>query len=262
MSHTALDDGVYVATIHRADAPSGRTARFHMRKLFDDLPCCHRSWANQDKRFFLHGCERTFEIEFGCAEIEPGTGLVVDTGTLNEVRSALRYQFDHTTLIADDDPQRDLFELLAERGVVDLRIMDSTGMEGSAAWVFDTAERLVTLATGGRVWVSRIEARESRNNVVTVTAGPGDGAGLSVAPNPALEEYAFVSDAAAIGCVGTLTVATRGERGAGEVLVTVRGSKEAFLAWSDDPLPRGAKVLVVDVRGARTVVVEPWEGLA
>ena len=71
-----------------------------------------------------------------------------------------------------------------------------------------------------------------------------------------------MSDAAAIGCVGTLTVATRGERGAGEVLVTVRGSKEAFLAWSHDPLPRGAKVLVVDVRGARTVVVEPWEGLA
>ncbi len=77
-----------------------------------------------------------------------------------------------------------------------------------------------------------------------------------------MEEYAFVSDASAIGCVGTLTVATRGEQGAGEVLVTVRGSKEAFMAWSDDPLPKGAKVLVVDVRGARAVVVEPWDDLA
>ncbi|WP_082945400.1 hypothetical protein [Mycobacterium sp. E2733] len=71
-----------------------------------------------------------------------------------------------------------------------------------------------------------------------------------------------MSDAAAIGCVGTLTVATRGERGAGEVLVTVRGAKEAFLAWSDDPLPKGAEVLVVEVRGPRAVVVEPWQGLA
>jgi membrane protein implicated in regulation of membrane protease activity len=61
-----------------------------------------------------------------------------------------------------------------------------------------------------------------------------------------------------IGCVGTLVVATRGEGGAGEVLLTVRGSKEAFLAWSDEPLPKGTMVLVVDVRGARTVVVEPW----
>jgi 6-pyruvoyl-tetrahydropterin synthase len=172
MSDNAFNDDVHVATMHRADAPSGRTARFHMRTLYDNLPCCHRSWANRGKRFFLHGYERTFEIEFACAETEPGTGLVLDSGALNEVGSALRHQFDHTTLIAEDDPQRDLFELLAERGVVDLRIMDSTGMEGSAAWVFDTAERIVALATGSRVWVSRIEACESRNNVVTLIAGP------------------------------------------------------------------------------------------
>ncbi|CQD02196.1 hypothetical protein BN1232_00032 [Mycobacterium lentiflavum] len=73
-----------------------------------------------------------------------------------------------------------------------------------------------------------------------------------------MEEYAIVSDASAIGCVGKLVVATRGDRGPGEVLVTVRGSKETFLAWSDDPLPKGSKVLVVEIRGGRTVVVEPW----
>jgi membrane protein implicated in regulation of membrane protease activity len=73
-----------------------------------------------------------------------------------------------------------------------------------------------------------------------------------------MEEYAIVSDASAIGCVGKLVVATRGDRGAGEVAVTMRGSKETFLAWSDEPLPKGSKVLVVEVRGARTVVVEPW----
>ena len=54
-------------------------------------------------------------------------------------------------------------------------------------------------------------------------------------------------------------MATRGDRGAGEVLVTLRGSKEALLAWSDEPLPKGTEVLVVEVRGARTVVVEPWQ---
>jgi len=31
-------------------------------------------------------------------------------------------------------------------------------------------------------------------------------------------------------------------------LVTVRG-QTGLLAWSDEPLPKGAKVLVVDVRG-------------
>ena len=76
-----------------------------------------------------------------------------------------------------------------------------------------------------------------------------------------MEEYAIVSDASAIGCVGTLVVATRGDGGPGEVLVTVRGSKETFLAWSDEPLPKGSKVLVVELRGGRTVVVAPWKDL-
>src|ERR1700756_1836840 len=138
--------------------------RFRMRALYDNLPCCHRSWAKQGKRALLHGCERTFDIEFACAETEPGTGLVLESSSLKDVRKALRYQFDHTTLIAEDDPERDPFELLAESGGIDMRIMDTTGMEGSAAWVFDTAERIVGLATGGRVWVSRIEVCESRNN--------------------------------------------------------------------------------------------------
>jgi membrane protein implicated in regulation of membrane protease activity len=67
-----------------------------------------------------------------------------------------------------------------------------------------------------------------------------------------------MSDVSVIGCVGSLIVATRGAEGAGEVLLKVRGSKEAYLAWSEHPLPRGTDVLVIDVRGARTVVVEPW----
>lgn len=135
-------------------------------------PAATAPWANQGKRFILHGYERTFEVEFACAETEPGTGVVVDSSAVRKIRATLRYQFGHTTLIAVDGPQSDLFDLLAERGVIDLRIMDNTGMEGSAAWVFDTAEQIAGLATGGRVWVSRVKARESRNHVVTLTAGP------------------------------------------------------------------------------------------
>ena len=73
-----------------------------------------------------------------------------------------------------------------------------------------------------------------------------------------LEEYRGVGDVSVVGCVGSLIVATRGVAGPGEVLLNVRGSKEAYLAWSDQPLPRGTEVLVIDIRGARTVLVEPW----
>ena len=70
-----------------------------------------------------------------------------------------------------------------------------------------------------------------------------------------------MGEVSVVGWVGSLIVATRGDAGAGEVLLNVRGAKEAYLAWSDQPLARGATVLVIDTRGARTVVVEPWPGL-
>jgi hypothetical protein len=69
-----------------------------------------------------------------------------------------------------------------------------------------------------------------------------------------------VGDVSVIGCVGSLIVGTRGVDGAGEVLLSVRGTKEAYLAWSEQPLPRGTEVLVIDVQSARTVLVEPWSG--
>jgi membrane protein implicated in regulation of membrane protease activity len=59
-----------------------------------------------------------------------------------------------------------------------------------------------------------------------------------------------------IGTSGVVIVPTRGSLGAGEVLLTIRGGTESYLAWSRDPLAKGEKVLVVDVRGARTVDVE------
>jgi hypothetical protein len=66
-------------------------------------------------------------------------------------------------------------------------------------------------------------------------------------------------DESSIGCVGVLSVATRGADGPGEVLIRIRGGSEAFLAWSDTPLPKGATVLVIESRGARTVDVIEWE---
>jgi len=72
----------------------------------------------------------------------------------------------------------------------------------------------------------------------------------------------MVPDEAVVGCIGVLLVHTRGAAGPGEVLVRVRGGTEAFLAWSDEPLPKGATVLVVESRGSRQVDVIEWvEGI-
>jgi len=66
------------------------------------------------------------------------------------------------------------------------------------------------------------------------------------------------ADLSAVGCVGVLIVATRGADGPGEVLLRIRGGTEAYLAWSDEPMPKGASVLVTESLGNRAVGIVPW----
>jgi len=66
-------------------------------------------------------------------------------------------------------------------------------------------------------------------------------------------------DHALIGCIGLLTVATRGSAGPGEVQVPIRGGTETFVAWSPEPLARGTSVLIIESRGHRAVDVSPWD---
>lgn len=68
----------------------------------------------------------------------------------------------------------------------------------------------------------------------------------------------MATDEALIGCLGRLVVGTRGAAGPGEVVVSVRGGREAFIAWSAEPLPKGTTVLVIESRGHQTVDVSPW----
>ena len=68
----------------------------------------------------------------------------------------------------------------------------------------------------------------------------------------------MVANTSAIGCVGVITVATRGTAGPGEVLVRIRGGTEAFIAWSPEPLAKGTTVLVIEERGKRAVDVSAW----
>jgi hypothetical protein len=59
-----------------------------------------------------------------------------------------------------------------------------------------------------------------------------------------------------LGKIGRLTVSIP-ENGPGEVLLPVRGGSEAFAAWSDEPIPRHCRVVVVESLSARSVFVTP-----
>ena len=72
--------------------------------------------------------------------------------------------FDHTMLINENDPEREFFEEMHRRGLIDLRIMPNVGMEASSKFVFDYADKLVRDMTDNRCWVYKVETRENMKN--------------------------------------------------------------------------------------------------
>jgi hypothetical protein len=68
----------------------------------------------------------------------------------------------------------------------------------------------------------------------------------------------MTADISPLGRIGVLLIGTRGPDGPGEVLLKIRGGSEAYLAFSDEPLPKGATVLVIESRGERAVDVTLW----
>lgn len=65
------------------------------------------------------------------------------------------------------------------------------------------------------------------------------------------------ADESPIGLIGRVTVSIPAD-GPGEVLLPVRGGSEAFAAWSDEPIAKHARVIVVEHTSARSVVVVPF----
>jgi hypothetical protein len=65
------------------------------------------------------------------------------------------------------------------------------------------------------------------------------------------------ADESLVGTVGRVTVSIPAD-GPGEVLLPVRGGTEAFAAWSDQPVPKHTRVLVIETTSARSVIVTPF----
>ncbi len=74
-------------------------------KLFTGFPCTHRQPADDGHCKYIHGYSRSFKFTFACTELEPNTMFVMHFGRLKQLKQWLDYQFDHTFLANEDDPE-------------------------------------------------------------------------------------------------------------------------------------------------------------
>jgi 6-pyruvoyltetrahydropterin/6-carboxytetrahydropterin synthase len=138
-------------------------AKFISTKKFTGFPCTHRQWRAESHCRFVHGYSREFYFEFESNELTPEM-WVMDFGGLKEVKAWLDSMFDHTFLVAGDDPALATFQQLHDQGVIQMRILPNAGMEGTAEFVYNHVNPLVQKLTNNRVWVSKVEVRENEKN--------------------------------------------------------------------------------------------------
>lgn len=132
-------------------------------KRFTGFPCTHRQWRADSHCKYVHGYSREFYFEFEAKELTK-EGWVVDFGGLKELKKWLELTFDHTFLVAQDDPQLETFKKLDKDGVIQLRVLPNPSMEGSAEFVYLEAMKILKALYGDRTKITKVIVSENKNN--------------------------------------------------------------------------------------------------
>jgi len=99
------------------------------------LSCCFRQWRSTHSHCsLLHGYSIGIRLIFESETLDD-RNWVMDFGGLKAFKDWSEYMFDHTLVVAADDPHLEMFKKMAEMGlqdqggVCDLRIVEAVGCE-------------------------------------------------------------------------------------------------------------------------------------
>ena len=82
----------------------------------------------------------------------------------NGIKEELANQFDHTTVVAADDPHIEIFKNMDKAGIIQLKIMKHVGCERFAEWVYNLINDKMQYETDGRISVLKVESFEGGTN--------------------------------------------------------------------------------------------------
>mgnify|MGYP003110802276 CR=1 FL=1 len=147
-------------------------SKFQSTKVFDGFSCVFRQWkAEKTHCRFLHGYGVSFKVWFEGSLDERNWvwdfgGMKRAKGTIDGMtpKAWMDHMFDHTLVVAEDDPELQSFRDMDSRGIVQLRIVPATGAERFAKFVYDKLNDFVQEETVGRVRISKVEFMEHSKN--------------------------------------------------------------------------------------------------
>jgi 6-pyruvoyltetrahydropterin/6-carboxytetrahydropterin synthase len=147
-------------------------SKFQATKLFDGFSCVFRQWRAEGTHCrFLHGYGVSFRVWFE-GELDERNwvwdfgGMKRAKGTIDGLnpKAWMDYMFDHTTIIADDDPGLGGFKTMNDLGIIQLRIIPAVGAEQFAKYIYEKLNTFIQEETEGRVKIVRVEFMEHAKN--------------------------------------------------------------------------------------------------
>ena len=152
--------------------------KFQSTKIFDGFSTVFRQWKAKDTHCkFLHGYAVEFKVTFeGDLDYR---NWVWDFGGMKRSKTKIDgmsakewmdYTFDHTTVIANDDPELNIFTEMDRSGIIQLRILEATGAEKFSEYIFNKLNEFVIQETDSRVKIIRVEFSENKKNTAIYEA--------------------------------------------------------------------------------------------
>jgi 6-pyruvoyltetrahydropterin/6-carboxytetrahydropterin synthase len=145
---------------------------FQSTKLFDGFSCVFRQWKAESTHCkFLHGYGVSFRVWFE-GELDEKNwvwdfgGMKRAKGTIDGMnpKAWMDYMFDHTTIVAEDDPGLVGFKTMDQLGIAQVRVIPAVGAEKFAEYIFNKLNPFIQAETEGRVKVKRVEFMEHAKN--------------------------------------------------------------------------------------------------
>jgi len=146
--------------------------KFQSTKVFDGFSTVFRQWrADGTHCQFLHGYGISFKITFE-GELDERNwvwdfgGMKRAKGTIDGMnpKAWMDHMFDHTVIMAEDDPYLGLFEDMDKNKLIQLRVIPATGAEQFAKYIYDKVNEFVLEETNNRVRVTQVEFKEHNKN--------------------------------------------------------------------------------------------------
>lgn len=120
------------------------------------LSCCFRQWRSTHSHCsLLHGYSIGIKLVFEADSLDD-RNWVMDFGGLKAFKEWSEYMFDHTLIIAHDDPHLEMFKKMAELGlqesggVCDLRIVEGVGCEKFAQLAYNEMNNILKTFQHGK----------------------------------------------------------------------------------------------------------------